>query len=679
MGTHFTSLAHTPTTHFRLLFYASLTWLLENAFPAFGSPSATLEQFPFLACYLAELPDSIREPMQTRGVTAWWSDILEDWERPSNAHLPLRALRASAGLDFESLMLLFTIGMVDEDARFGPFFEAIQALPGQRRPVLGMMNGWWHGVHPDQSRARLRRLIELGLVQVSSGLDPAPERSLLVPAPIWDALRGEAPITPIPWLKTFEIHQTADLDTLILPEAVRQSLPMLSHLLGSGEVSAIVIRGPRRNGRRTLLRALAKSIGRNGIEIGKRLAPGDEPSRIVGLLATLGNAMPYLVLDLAPGETAEIPPLTGYQGPIGVAMGRQGGLAGPGVERSVMLSLPLPEPDARRRHWSAGFGPRPVEDLDTIATRFRMTVGHIRDAAALAGTRASLVGRHSVTGDDVRQACRTLNRQTLDTLATYIESRGRFDDLAVSDATQRQLLALMGRCRFRESLAGFVGPLLARPWNCGVRALFSGPSGTGKTFAARLIANALHMDLYRLDLASVVNKYIGETEKNLDQVFARAEELDVVLLIDEGDALLTQRTNVQTSNDRYANLETNYLLQRLESFEGILIVTTNAGDRIDSAFKRRLDVVIEFHPPEPAERWLLWQRHLPESHGIETRLLEEITVRCQLTGGQIRNAVLYAAVLALEEGQILLGSHLEAAVQLEYEKQGAICPLRGRT
>src|SRR5205823_12499402 len=123
--------------------------------------------------------------------------------------------------------------------------------------------------------------------------------------------------------------------------------------------------------------------------------------------------------------------------------------------------------------------------------------------------------------------------------------------------------------------------------NVGVRALLSGPSGTGKTLAARLLASALRMDIYRVNLASVVNKYIGETEKNLDRVFAQAEELDVILLLDEGDALLTQRTSVQNSNDRYANLETNYLLQRLESYEGILLVTTNARDRIDGAFQRR--------------------------------------------------------------------------------------------
>src|SRR5205814_3195198 len=117
------------------------------------------------------------------------------------------------------------------------------------------------------------------------------------------------------------------------------------------------------------------------------------------------------------------------------------------------------------------------------------------------------------------------------------------------------------------------------------------------------------MDVYRVDLSSVVNKYIGETEKNLNLVFSRAEELGVVLLLDEGDALLTQRTAVQSSNDRYANLETNYLLQRLESFEGILVVTSNASQRIDAAFQRRMDVVVEFRPPDAAERWAIWQLH----------------------------------------------------------------------
>ena len=210
----------------------------------------------------------------------------------------------------------------------------------------------------------------------------------------------------------------------------------------------------------------------------------------------------------------------------------------------------------------------------------------------------------------------------------------------------------------------------------GVRALFTGPSGTGKTLAAKLLAGALQMDLYRLDLSAVVNKYIGETEKNLNQVFARAEELDVILLLDEGDALLTQRTDVSNANDRYANLETNYLLQRLESFDGILIVTTNAGDRIDSAFHRRMDVVINFPPPDVMERWLIWRLHLPASHNVPEALLDEVAGRCELTGGQIRNAALHAALLALNHGGTLTAAHLTAALRREYRKAGTVCPLR---
>jgi len=206
--------------------------------------------------------------------------------------------------------------------------------------------------------------------------------------------------------------------------------------------------------------------------------------------------------------------------------------------------------------------------------------------------------------------------------------------------------------------------------------LFYGPSGTGKSHAARLLASTLRKDLYRLDLSSVVNKYIGETEKNLNKVFSRAEELDAILLIDEGDALLTQRTSVQTSNDRYANLETNFLLQRLESFEGIVIITTNAFERIDSAFQRRIDVSVEFRAPDAAQRLAIWNMHLPSVHAVSETQLREIAGRCELCGGQIKNAVLHATLLCLDSGAGITHEQLGAAIRREYRKTGAVCPLR---
>ena len=246
----------------------------------------------------------------------------------------------------------------------------------------------------------------------------------------------------------------------------------------------------------------------------------------------------------------------------------------------------------------------------------------------------------------------------------------------VSAGTLAKLIELEQRCGFREKLLHHLGPAFKGNVNRGVRALFSGSSGTGKTLAARILAAELGMDLYRVDLASVINKYIGETEKNLHRVLARAEEMDIVLLLDEGDALLGNRTDVKSSNDRYANLETNYLLQRLENYQGIILVTTNAAQNIDSAFQRRMDVVINFVPPQAEERLSIWQLHLPVAHAISPDVLERVAIQCALTGGQIRNAALLATLLAVSDrSKKVQNQHLEEAVRAEYRKAGAVCPL----
>jgi SpoVK/Ycf46/Vps4 family AAA+-type ATPase len=192
--------------------------------------------------------------------------------------------------------------------------------------------------------------------------------------------------------------------------------------------------------------------------------------------------------------------------------------------------------------------------------------------------------------------------------------------------------------------------------------------------AAKLLAAELGMDLYRVDLGAVVNKYIGETEKNLHRVLSTAEELDVVLLLDEGDALLGNRTEVKSANDRYANLETNYLLQRLESYQGIVVVTTNVGEHIDKAFQRRMDVVVSFVRPGPEERWHIWRLHLPEDHTVDPDHLEDVAIRCALTGGQIRNAAVHATLLALDQDRAVGAVDLDQAIEDEYRKAGATSP-----
>ena len=670
----FSDLRPTPANHFKLCFYRAVLNAIQQVGRSLGSLDAAFSQFPFLAGYNNELAERGLAGKSVGDACAWWTGALAEWEVAVQHHLPLRALCEAAGLDQTTLALLMTIGLVEEDARFGFMFEYLQGITNQPRPTQGLLHSWFG---PEEVvRSSIRRMQEIGLVQVTNADVPRSGRALQVPTPLWDAIRGERPARFGSWARYRSAAELPQLNELTLPPEVARQAAALPPLFASGEVKTLVVRGPQHNGRRTLQAAIAAMLGRSMFEVNGPAKPDDERWKLIGPLATLLNAMPVIVLEPAPGETAILPEFDGFDGPIGLVLDKRGGVSGPPVERAFTMGLKMPDVDTRRLHWQQSLEISDRTQLDTITERFRLTSGNIRRTARLALSYAAVEGRPQVNASDVQQASRALSRQTLETLARRVNTSGDWDQLAVTTQTLSELYNLESRCRHRERLHDWNSTPLNADRNPGVRALFSGPSGTGKTLAAQLLAAELQMDLYRLDLSAVVNKYIGETEKNLDQVFARAEELDVVLLLDEGDALLTQRTNVQTSNDRYANLETNYLLQRLESFEGILIVTTNAVDRIDNAFQRRMDVVVDFRPPDAAERWNIWQMHLPAGHEIDAALLNDVAGRCVMTGGQIRNAALHASVLALEEAGVMTSLHLEAAVHREYRKLGAVCPLR---
>lgn len=672
------NLPPTPASHFGFYFYAAILHLVQQATYSFGSWEELFKQLPFLAGYHQELAGHGLHGMSLEEASAHLRASLQEWEESDGAHLPLRALREAAGLDYATLTLLITVGLIEEDARFGSAFELLQDTPGQHRPTLGFLSSWQGDfAEPQQARSALRRLQELGLVHVINPDEPRIEWAFQVPPLLWDAIRGEAHDAPAAWMRYHSPEKLVARDELIINDALRQQLSVIPVLLEKGDARTLIVRGPLRNGRRTLAGWVARTLGRGMLEIeGVSSKPDDERWKLIGPLSTMMQALPVVVLDLAPGETADLPVLGGYDGPIIIVLGKQGGVRGHSVERALTITLEMPDAECRRQHWLSSLSSRGGDELDRISERFRLTGGNIRRAASLAQAYAALAGRNAICVSDVQQASRELNRQALDMLAARVETGGDWSHLAVRGETMRELFNLESRCRHRERLHESVNENLGRQLNKGVRALFTGPSGTGKTLAARLLASVLNMDLYRLDLSSVVSKYIGETEKSLNQIFSRAEELDVILLLDEGDALLTQRTSVQTSNDRYANLETNYLLQRLESFEGILVVTTNAGERIDGAFQRRMDVVVDFRAPEAQELWSIWRLHLPPEHAVDESLLSEVVRRCALSGGQIRNAVLHASLLALNNGGVLTSAYLEAAVQREYRKAGAVCPLR---
>jgi SpoVK/Ycf46/Vps4 family AAA+-type ATPase len=277
-------------------------------------------------------------------------------------------------------------------------------------------------------------------------------------------------------------------------------------------------------------------------------------------------------------------------------------------------------------------------------------------------------------GQRIALARSQMGTHRLRTLAQPVERHVEADALVLSPALQRRFDALIQRCIQRERLWNDLGPTLSNARNPGVRALFSGDSGTGKTLAASRLASALHAPLFRLDMASLMNKYVGETEKNLSALLDEAAANDAILLLDEADALFGRRSDGDSGGERFANLLTNFLLTRIETHPGIVVLTSNSQARIDDAFTRRFDAVLEFTPPAFEERRRLWANHLgARSPGEQACQL--LASYCDLSGGAIRNAVLNAAALQpLSLGQPLQLAVLVTALHEEYRKLGRALP-----
>ena len=662
----FANLVHGAAQHFRLALFGAVARVIEQ----FGEELGGDEPSAWLAEYGTEMQALLGSAPLT---AARWQQAVQRWAARSEEPLPLRAW-ARSGMDPLHLELLLAAGLLEEDPRFGDLFEAAQGHA--RRPCLALLQAWWRRA-PDGSdrveavRQALLDLLRDGLLQVSNPEAPRPDWLLAVPHALWDALRGDVPT--LPWLSHQPRAMLMPLDGYIAAAEMQARLRALPALLVQQPQQLVLLRGPAHNGRRCLAGALAHALGLSLLVAGPEVFDEAPRWRLFITLAVLLDALPVVLADLAPGQARELPVLPGALGPL-VVVGSSHGAWTSACGRPILnIELPLPLQAERERHWQAVLPQLPAGQRQALAAQARLASGHLRRAAGSACTLARLEGRDAPGLADLQQACRALQAARLETLARRLPAQGGLHELATDEATRDELQTLAARCRHREQLAAG-SPLLAQP-NCGVRALFAGASGTGKTLAARLLAATLGKELFRIDLAATVNKYIGETEKNLERAFAAAEELDAVLLLDEGDALMAKRTEVGSANDRYANLETNYLLQRIESYGGILLVTSNAAERIDTAFQRRMDVVIQFRAPDEAQRHRILALHL-DTAAIPDDLLQDIAARCALSGGQLCNLAQHARLLAIEQGQQLHAGHLEAALLREYRKIGTHCPVR---
>jgi hypothetical protein len=688
---------HVPRSvggHFVINLYAAIFRVLDQTriFAELGGTTleSVFDRYGFLGEYFLEMRQHMPEDLTWEDGSEWWHKELVAWEKACDFHLPLRALSQQAALPFPSRLALMAIGLVEEDSRFGTLLAELQAPLTHRRPTLelvGQMMMEPGAIGESDPWTICRPLINAGLVEILNKQSPRSEWLLRVPPLLWDAIRGQVPRPPAPWCRWHDAKEFAAIDRLVCDAATRDKLQKVPALLAAERARVLILRGAAGADSLHAAGGVASALGRSLLEVNGGELSNPEPAQLLGPFCALANAMPCLHFDLAPGETAKLPALMGYCGPIGVLLGLEGGVDTDVAEASLTLTLPALRPEYRERLWREMLQDPAEADMRMIVDGFHLGGAYIRKVARAARGQAALDDRPQVQVDDVRVAARMLNRQMLDTLATPLTVHGSWSDLIAVQATREKLQELERRCRHRERLLDHLGPAFGSNGNRGVRALFTGASGTGKTLAAKILgavvgarqgADVSGMDLYRVDLAAVVNKYIGETEKNLHQVLSRAEALDVMLLLDEGDALLGARTDVKSANDRYANLETNFLLQRLENYQGVVVITTNLSENIDQAFQRRMDVVVPFFPPQPEERLQILELHLPGDHTVSHALRERIALRCNLTGSQIRNAALHATLLALEDSIRLHDRHLEAGVRSEYRKAGGLCPLDTR-
>ena len=470
------------------------------------------------------------------------------------------------------------------------------------------------------------------------------------------------------------VPATVTLDRFMAPRAVIERA--LADLAAAPErLGRIAVRGCGGSGRRTLLAAIAQRAGRTlaTIDIATLIRDGRLPA-LTDLLqrAHLRGWLPCIdgldaiasVDDIT--RSAVRTALRTHPGPVAMRLSRhEQPPLDPGY---VMVDLPIATIAERAAQWAEASDAANLVlgQVDELAARFAVGHGTICNVVAAVARAAP---------SEIDAAVETTLRRHLETaigaVATRVTRLASWSQVVLPASTQDSVAELIARIRHRRTVYDTWGFDQVIASSRGLIALFQGAPGTGKTLLAGALANELSLDLYRVDLARVMSKWIGETEQNLARVFDAAEQGQAMILFDEADALFGQRTEVRTSTDRYSNLEINYLLQRLDSFEGVAVLTTNLGTAIDAAFRRRFTCSLTLPLPDADARERLWRAHLPERLPISGELdLRALARRYEMSGGYIRNAALRAAFLAAQEQTPLSQFHLERAIRAEFRDGG---------
>ena len=439
----------------------------------------------------------------------------------------------------------------------------------------------------------------------------------------------------------------------------------------------LFFRGPSMPLKRRTAEALAGELNRWLLAVD----PAIEPAKTVAIAvreAWLSNAILFLDLGRTTPETAPLllaaleDALRMTPADVILAGPDPGVLAG--LEFfSVDFALPSYETLCQlwRTHCDSSGIHLDQAQLDSLAERFRLYPDQVETTVNEARQRARWRGEREPGFEDLAASARTQSSRQIESLARKIEPTHAWDEIVLPPATVGQLRALCSRVVHRHRVLDSWGFNRKLSNGKGATALFAGPSGTGKTMAAEIVARDLGLELYKIDLSGVVSKYIGETEKNLERIFRAAENANAILFFDEADSLFGKRSEVRDSHDRYANIEVSYLLQKMEMYDGVAILATNLRQNLDESFVRRLAFTVHFPFPDAAQRRLIWERIWPaETPRDEAIDFEALAVKFKLSGGNIKNVALAAAFLAAEDSGCVSMRHLLTAVEREFQKMG---------
>jgi MoxR-like ATPase len=602
----------------------------------------------------------------------------------AGSHLPFPALIRELGLSALAAQILLVVAaplLRGEIARLYGVLSNDPARPLVDRFLIDQLIAGDNSARRDDIARELANdaaLVRNGLIQIDAAPIPLFAR-LVVPDTLLDHLRGFGPV------RRDDIAQVrcADtpLDRLLIPSEVKRKLVLaLAEPAPPHAQVRVVVRGRRGTGRHSLIAAVAARLGRDIVAIDTTRFPRGRRELLALLRAALFRASLHGLVPVLSGleaiEHTDIDVcdavrqvLRNHPGPICIATSPEATLPiDPGF---VAIDLPPLLELERAGAWARLAGDAGLTaDADQLAARYRIGPGiisrAIRNLAAEAGCKGDAT---AALDNQVRQYVAA----RLDHVARRVERTAHWEDVALPEEILDSLREFISRARHRRTVYEEWGYDAKMTTSRGLTALFYGPPGTGKTMVAGVIAQELGLDMYRVDLARIVSKWVGETEKNLAEVFDAAEDGQVLILFDEADSLFAKRTDVRTSNDRYANLEVNYLLQRLDTFEGVAILTSNLDGAIDPAFKRRLSLRLQFPFPDEETRVRLWTSHVTAETPVAGDFdFSDLARRFPLSGGYIRNCALRAAFLAAHEGRPLAQSHLVRAIHLEYREIGKL-------